>query len=374
MRLILLMLAEPGLNTVYGMPSYDLLRLRAMPGVIEDLETVGLEYTQNKSTFTVSVIGYGDIIFRSYDRPESWIAFECAHGVLDELDVLSKDKAALVWRKATERIRQKCKAGNTLSVVTTPDGGVNGFIYEKWVKKKQDGYELIKASTLSNPYLPAGYVDQIRANYDPVLADLYINGEFVSLTENKVYHFFDRNKHHTDRQLEKTDLYLYIGIDFNIGGCCATVCVSENNRPIIVEEFVSHDTYDFVNNLTRYEGRTIIVYPDSTGKSNRTNATKSDIAIIETAGYRCEYNKTNPAIRDRVNSVNSLLSHDRMRINTDKCPELTNMLETQGYVKGEPEKFTEHPAVDDWADSLGYLMVGRWPLDFIRSVRNAGHY
>lgn len=41
MRLILLMLGNPGINTLYTMPTYDLLKLRAIPGVIDDLNMLG---------------------------------------------------------------------------------------------------------------------------------------------------------------------------------------------------------------------------------------------------------------------------------------------------------------------------------------------
>ena len=359
------MLSDKGCNGGYYMPTYDLIRLRAMPGFEEDLTAIGIDYTVNRSEYTIKLHGYGDIILRSYDRPERIIAYETAHSVVDELDTLSKEKAAFVWRKVVERNRQKRVTPNTIGCVTTPDQGYNGFVYEKWGKKQQQGYQLYKAPTDSNPYLPDGYIDQIRANYDPVLADLYINGEFVSLSENKVYHFFGRKQHHTSRTLTDADLFLHVSIDFNIGGCCAVVWLIEDNQPKAVDEFVSHDTYDFVNNLARYErdGRKIIVYPDASGRRGTTNATRSDIGIIEQQGFAVDAPAANPAVRDRINSFNALLAHSTMQVNTDKCPNLTHALEAQGYTdKGEPEKFKEHPSIDDWNDSAGYFIHRRYPV------------
>ena len=370
LRLIRLLLADPGANGAYYMPVYDLLTLRAIPGIEEDLEQLGLEYRTNKSSYTIDIIGYGTIIFRSYDRPERIIAYEVAHSICDELDTLPKDKAALVWRKISERNRQNREHKNTLGLVTTPDQGVNGFVYEKWVKKQQDGYTLFKASTYSNPFLPEDYADQILANYDPILAQLYLEGEFVSLNQNKVYHFFDRTKHHVARLLTVNDSVIHIGLDFNIGGCCAVVFVIENNSPIAVDEFVSHDTQDFINNLTRYAGKTCVIYPDASGKANKTNSSQSDISMIAQAGYQLQYKPSNPAVRDRINAYNGLLSHDRLLINTDTCPNLTNALETQGYDdKGDPEKWSNHPAIDDWTDSSGYFIAYKYPV--IRSMQTA---
>lgn len=269
-----------------------------------------------------------------------------------------------MWRKISERTRQPSKLPNSIAAVTTPDQGYSGFVYDRWVVRADDSTELIKASTLSNPYLPDGYVDQIRANYDAALAEMYINGEFVSLTANKVYHYFSRDTHGTDMIIEPGDR-LHIGLDFNIGGCCAVVFVLDDEGPVAVDEFVSHDTRDFINSVTvRYGNHDVTVYPDASGRAGRTNATMSDIGLIEQAGLRVEAPAKNPYVRDRINAVNSLLSHRRLAVNIEKCPKTTQALETQGYNdKGEPEKFNTHPAIDDWADSLGYCMHRLFPVN-----------
>jgi hypothetical protein len=363
MRLLLLMLQDPGINTLYTMPTYDLLKLRAIPGFIDDLNMLGLAHSLNKSEYAVTIVGLGTVFFRSYDNPNRLIAFEVAHSVADELDVLSKEQASIVWRKISERTRQASKIPNSIAAVTTPDQGYSGFVYDRWVTRADDSTELIKASTLSNPYLPEGYVEQIRANYDPLLAEMYINGEFVSLTANKVYHYFDRTKHATNRAPQKGDR-LHIGLDFNIGGCCAVAFVIENGSPIAVDEFVSHDTRDVINNIrARYGEMDVTIYPDASGKSERTNASASDIDILRNVGYRVDAPPSNPFIRDRVNAVNSLLSHGRLAVNLERCKNLVTAMETQGYNdRGEPEKFTTHPAIDDWVDGAGYCLSYLFPV------------
>lgn len=362
-RLILLIVSDRGANGAYYLPTYDLINLRAIPGVMEDLDSLGLVYKLNKSNYTIEIIGYGSIIFRSYDRPERIIAYEVAHSICDELDTLPKEKASHVWRKITERNRQKRNRLNTIGLVTTPDQGVNGFVYDKWFKKAQPGYVIYKASTYSNPYLPSEYAQSILDNYDPILADLYLRGEFVSLTQDKVYHFFSRNTHHVERVITDDDKVLHVGLDFNIGGCCAVTFVIDNNDPIAVDEFTSYDTRDFINNLARYKGKSVIVYPDASGKARKTNASESDIEIIRGEGHQVQVAASNPAVRDRINACNGLFAHGRLKINTDKCQELTNALESQGYdKKGDPEKWDNHPAIDDWVDGLGYMIAFKYPV------------
>jgi len=369
-RTVIQSLQDMEANLAYYMPSYDLLELRAKPGIMEDLELCNIPYKELKSRNIIKVEGRGDIIFRSYDRPERIVAYEVAHSVVDELDTIPFEKASYVWRKITERNRQETaymranNIRNSLGCVTTPDNGVNGFVYDKWVKKKQKGYEIYTASTYDNPFLPDDYIQNILNNYDPIMADLYLKGEFVSLNTNKIYHFFSRKKHHTNRVLTPNDKFIYIGQDFNIGGCTSSVWIIEKNIPIMVDELISHDTYDLINNLkNRYYGKTIEICPDASGNQGSTNATQSDIALLRAAGFSINAPLSNPAVRDRINSVNGLQAHDMFLINTDKCPEHTHALENQGYdIKGQPEKWNEHPAIDDFNDDMGYFINRKFGL------------
>ena len=137
-RAILKLLEGRGLNVGYYMPTYDLLKLRAMVGLEEDLTALGLKYTTNLSEYTIKVHGYGSIICRSYDRPERIVAYQTAHSVVDEIDTLPKEKAAFVWRKITERNRQNAPTPNSIGAVTTPDQGFSGFVYDRWVVRADD--------------------------------------------------------------------------------------------------------------------------------------------------------------------------------------------------------------------------------------------
>lgn len=372
-RLVTLMEQDPGISVGHYFPSYKLAKRRGLSGVQTYLKRLGYAYILNKSdlTITIPALDHGVYYLDTYHDPDAIVSYEIAHGGVDELDTLKKEQAEHVWRKISERIRENTThvCGNTLAVASTTDQGVNGFCFEKWGSGEniEQGYHYIKAGTDSNKFLPDGYVEQIKKNYDPIMADAFIYGGWVSFTKNKVYHFFNRDKHHTNRVITEQDKFLHIGLDFNIGGTCATVWVIDDNKPIAVDEFSSHDTYDFINNLTRYKEKKIIVFPDASGRSGSTNATLSDIGLIEQAGYEVDAPEANPAVRDRVNAVNALLSHDRMEINTDKCPNLTHALETQGYIlsgagKGTPEKSDKHPAIDDWVDASGYFLNRKWPV------------
>lgn len=369
-RLIALMIDDPKVNTLYAMPTYDLLVLRAVSGVIESLELMGLRYSYNVSRMTISINGLGKMIFRSYDNPKKIVAFEVGHAVVDEIDTLEKEKAAEVWRKISERVRQttprmkELNKPNSIACVTTPDQGISGFVYAKWAKNPAAGYVLIKASTYDNPFLPDGYTDQILNNYDAILADLYLRGEFVSLNQNKVYWAFSRDKCHSSEIITKNDPIIYYGQDFNVGGNVTIIFKIIGRSVHAVGEVVTMTTQEIPIKLkAKYGDKKYIAYPDASGGNESANAPKSSINLLQDAGHRIDAPNANPAIRDRINAVNGLLSHNRLFINTLQCPMLTDALEAQGYDKnGKPEKYDEHPAIDDYNDALGYFIHRRYPI------------
>lgn len=366
-RLVNLMIQDAGISVSHFFPSYRLAKRRGFDGVKKYLDLLGFDYKVNRSDLSVRVPEVGGIFYlETYHDPDAIVSFEVAHSVIDELDTLPKDKAREVWTKISERTRQRCRhvAGNTVGAATTPDQGTSGFCFETWGNGQHldEGYHYIRAGTRSNSFLPDGYADQIAKNYDPIMAEAYLDGGWVSFTRNKVYHFFDKIRHASERLIRDGDA-LHIGLDFNIGGTCANVWVIDDNIPIAVDEFISHDTRDFINGLSRYKGHKIKIYPDASGRAGRTNASESDIAMIIQAGFSVDVPKTNPPVRDRINSVNALFSHDLIKINTKKCQELTDAFASQGYdSKGEPEKFNTHPAIDDHVDSAGYFLHRKFPI------------
>jgi hypothetical protein len=367
-RLVTLMQQDAGVSVAHYFPTYRLASRRGLSGVQNYLKRLGYDYILNKTAMTITIpeLNNGIYYLDTYSDPNAIVSYEICHCVIDELDVLKKEQAEFVFRKVAERVRQNAKhiCGNTISVVSTPDGGINGYCYSKWKTGENinDGFHYIRCGTGSNPFLPKDYVDQISKQYDPVMLEAMVNGGWVSFTLNKIYHFYTRQRHKSTRTIQQGD-HLHIGLDFNVGGTCATVFVIDGDIVTAVDEFVSHDTQDFINNLTRFGTLDITIYPDASGNSNRTNAAESDIAMIRRARWTVKHMSTNPAVRDRINAVNGLLSHDRFKVNADKCPELATALESQGYTdKGEPEKFTTHPAIDDRNDCASYCLAFLYPI------------
>ena len=359
-------LAYPRQNVGYYLPTYDLVRQIGFPRFGEQLEELGIPFKQNKNDALIMIPDAGSVIFRTMDTPERIIGYEVADSLVDELDTLPEDKAREVWNKIISRNRQKKPDGslNTVGVATTPEGF--RFVYDRWQRNPAPGYRIIRASTLSNAAnLPAGYIESLRASYPSNLLAAYLDGEFVNLVAGSVYPEFDRRENASSERIQPGEA-LHVGMDFNVGRMSAVVHVLRQDNPHAVAERTRVlDTPAMAALLRRdYEGHPIIVYPDASGASRKSNnASESDLAILRKAGFSVRANPANPRVKDRVLSVNALIHKDgarRYRVNPDECPELVESLEKQAYDKhGEPDKAG---GLDHVVDAAGYFIAYRYPI------------
>lgn len=380
----------PKHNVAYYMPDYNLIRDRAIVGFEEELTNIGQPYKLNKTDKIITLENKGAIFFRSMDKPESIVSYEVVDSIVDELDTLKPDKAKHVYKKIRERNRAKKHDGmaNTIGTITTPDQGTTGFVWELYNKcinkdTMQGGdyellnngivgdYHLIEAATADNPYLPDGYLDSILELYDPILASLYTRGKMVNLSTDKVYHYYDKVGHHSNREIKSGDK-LYLGIDFNVGGCVTVTYVDDGIEFIAVDEFVSKNTQEIAININaKYQGHIVELLPDSSGANDSSNASRSDIQILRDdvrtpSQPIVNAPPANGAVRDRINSTNALLSKGKLKVNYIKCPKLSYALSAQGYdKKGKPEKFDDHVggSVDDWTDGGTYPIARKFPVN-----------
>jgi len=367
-RTIARKLAYPLQNVAYYLPTYDLATLMGFPRFEETLTQLGMPYKLNKNEAIIKIEGRGAIIFRTMDAPARIVGFEVADSICDELDTLPTDKAREVWNKVIGRNRQKKPDGslNTVGVVTTPEGF--RFVYEKWQKAPAEGYKLIKAPTISNiKNLPAGYIEGLRSSYPSNLIQAYLDGEFVNLTAGSVYGEFSRVLNASTETI-KTHETLHIGLDFNVGKMAAVVHVLRGNDPHAVGELM--DVFDtpamikLIKERYKDKGHPIAIYPDASGNSRKSNnASESDISLLRTAGFNVLVNSRNPAVKDRILSMNKMINLEgkrAYRVNLELCPMYVEALEKQAYDKnGEPDKSS---GLDHAVDAAGYFIVYRYPI------------
>lgn len=368
----------PRINAGYFAPTYGQIRDIFYPTIEEVAHDWGLRAKTNTSNKEVHLFAgrqyRGTVICRSMDKPGEIVGFKIGKGLVDELDVMRKDKAQIAWRKIIARLRQVAPGLlNGVDVTTTPEGFK--FVYDQFVKAVRDKpelstlYGLVQASTYDNELnLPPDYIPSLRATYPPQLIEAYLRGRFVNLNSGAVYPEFDRVKNHAPTVVQPGEP-LMIGMDFNVTKMAAVVYVLRDDCPHAVREFTEvRDTptmAELLNRQFRPGAHPMAVYPDASGQNTSSKgASVSDLSILQQAGFTVRAHSTNPAVKDRVNAVNALILNDkgerRLKVNTDACPKLTEALEQQAYdPNGEPDKTTGHDHINDAA---GYPLAYRWPV------------
>lgn len=379
-KAVQLAILNPGCDGIVTEPTIPLLVKVMFPALEDALRDAGLKFrfVKQDKIFYVRIKGRTTrIICDSMENYARLIGVNAAWIVADEFDTSKQDIAIAAYHKLLGRLR----AGvvRQFVIVSTPEG-FRAMYFLFVVEGHKDSKRLIKAKTTDNHHLPADYIETLRAQYPPELIDAYLNGDFVNLTSGTIYYAYHTEKNRS-REAVRNGEAIYIGMDFNVQHMAAIVHVlrpGPNNTmcPHAVEEFTElFDTNDMIEKLrARYGHRhEIHVYPDASGKNRKSNnASTSDIAMLEHAGFRVHAHEANPAVRSRINAMNAMfcngLGERRYFVNELACPTYSRALQYQVYDdKGEPDKSS---GFDHANDAGGYYIEYNFPI--IREAEAAG--
>lgn len=355
-------LRYPNIPVAYYLPTYGLIKDVALPKFEKLFIETNIKYDINKTDSEI-LTPYGKIIFRSMDNPDRIIGYEVGYSLIDETDILSKEKMAEVYARILGRNRSKLPFGdiNQTDVVGTPEGFK--WLYDYFVKNKKDNRRLIKATTESNPFLPEDYIISLRETYTEEQLQAYLAGEFVNLNSGTVYKSFDREKNHSNETIQPSDV-LHIGMDFNIMHMAAVVHVIRDGEPVAVAELVDiYDTPTMGTKIKELFKNQVVIYPDASGANRKSAGGESDFIILKRMGFQIVAGTTNPFVKDRINAMNlnfcDNIGQRKYKVNTFSCPRYTEALEQMSYKNGEPDKTS---GFDHVTDAGGYFISNRFAI------------
>jgi hypothetical protein len=160
---------------------------------------------------------------------------------------------------------------------------------------------------------------------------------------------------------------IHVGMDFNLDPMSAVLMTRKGDTLHVFDEIVmfGSNTDEMVAELReRYGNGTIVIYPDPASRQRKTSAGgRTDLSILQNAGFEVRVRNSHAAVRDRINAVNSrLLSNDgQRRLYVDpKCKKVIESLERHTYKEGtsQPEK----DGFDHMNDALGYAVEYLFPI------------
>ncbi len=256
--------------------------------------------------------------------------------------------------------------GNVL-FVGTPRGFGNWSyeIYQKGLGGDPE-WKSFKFTTLDGGQVDQDEIEQAMKDLD----ERTFRQEYMASFETYsgvVYYNFSRDENIKKCTYDK-DSIIHVGLDFNIDPMSACLFHVKNGIIEIFDEIViySSNTDEFIDELlSRYQKNKIIIYPDPASRQRKTSAGgRTDLTILQNAGFIVKCKSTHALVRDRINSVNSKLKafDGKRSIFIDgSCKTLINSLMKQIYKEGttQPEK---NNGYDHMTDALGYAVEFLFPI------------
>ena len=265
----------------------------------------------------------------------------------------------------TEVIRASLsdRQGNAL-FIGTPKG--RNHFYELWADGlgSKDNWASFQYTTIDGGNVPPDEIEQAQNDLDERTFNQEYCAEFVTYS-GLIYYAFSRELSVID--VEDNHSTLLIGMDFNLDPMSAVICIRHGVNLLAIDEIVMYgsNTDEMAAEIkARYPDRNIIIFPDPASRQRKTSAGgRTDLSILQNAGFSVKVKKQHPLVRDRINAVNSrLLTTDGHRhlFFSPKCRQTIKSLERQTYKEG-----TSQPNKDDFDhmnDALGYLVEYLFPV------------
>lgn len=354
----------------YIAPSYRMAKQIVWDRLKYRLQDLRWVQRVNESDLTIKLINNSQISLRGADNPDS------LRGV--SLDYVIFDEAAMIehkaWREVIRPTLSDREGGGMF--ISTPMG--RNWFY--------DLYEHARTPTLTSNWRAWQFRTSDGGNVSAQeLADArrdmderQFRQEYEASFETYggvIYYNFDRQA--CVQQLQTQPGTLYIGMDFNVSPMSAVVMQRTNLGLHCIGEIVIYNsnTQEMVDEIQRrYPNRTVMVFPDPAGVQRKTSASgRTDITILQQAGFQVKYRSQHPAVRDRINAVNALLLNaaQERRLTLDpECRRLIEALEKHTYKEGTllPDK---DQGYDHLTDALGYAVEFNFPVKLQRDTEQA---
>lgn len=344
----------------YVAPSYRMAKgivWDQLKGRLKDLRWV--EQT-NESELTMRLKNGSKICLKGADSPDSLRGVGLDFLVLDEFQDIDP-------KTFTEVLRPTLSDKNGHALFLGTPRGVGSWSHEMYMEAKtNDGWDSFTYKTIDGGNVPQEEIDAAMRDMDQRTFEQEYLASFTTYS-GVVYYNFDREATVVPCNNMNTR-EIHVGIDFNVDPMSCSISVIEGNTVYLIDEICmkGSNTDEVCDELKRrYPNSRIVMYPDPAGRQRKTSAGgRTDISILQNAGFTVQVRNAHTPIRDRVNSVNAKLKNtrgDRTLFVDPKCKQIISSLEKMVYKPGTSviEKDGE---LDHMADALGYLVDFLFPL------------
>jgi len=345
-------------NCWYVAPTYGAAKEIAWDMLMEAIPD---EYIakSNETALSLKLINGSTISLKGAEKPNNLRGRALDFVVLDEF----ADMRPEAWFEVI-RPSLSDREGTAL-FIGTPKG--RNHFYDLWAKGVDgaDGWQSYQYTTLQGGNVPSDEIEQARQDLDERTFNQEYCAEFVTYS-GLIYYAFDR----VSSVIKASDNggVLHIGMDFNTDPMSACIAIRKGDDLICIDEIVIYgsNTDEMAKEIhQRYPQRQIIIYPDPAARQRKTSAGgRTDLSILQNAGFVVKAKRSHPLVRDRINAVNSRLKSStgkRHLFISDKCKQTIKSLEKQTYKEGTSQP-NKDDGYDHMNDALGYMTEYLFPV------------
>jgi hypothetical protein len=290
-------------------------------------DTPGIIKSYNKSEMKITLINGSECIGDSYDdmNLEKFRSLELSFALIEEATESDRELYDAIKMRVGRLPNIK---RNVILAITNPDSPSH-YLYEYFIENQSKNRKVIYSLTEQNPFLPKWYIENLKNDLDPKMAQRMLEGKWVEIAEEVIYWNFNLEKNYMDLSYKFDPRYpIDFMHDFNIGhnkpmsmaiGQCInglyhvakTILIEGASTSNIMDELADTGILDLQCPSFR-------VFGDATGKHRDTRNFRSDYDIIKqclTSHKRkdgramnvlFEVPTSNPHIRERHNLMNAL--------------------------------------------------------------------
>lgn len=373
----------PGIRGLVGASTFPVVRDTTLVSYFEHLEKLGFKkgvhYNYNKTEAKMLFNNGSEILFKHFEDDTKLKSLNLGFVEIEEMS----DVPESTFNMLLARLRQAGIPRYRLFGHTNPEA-TKGWIYKTFVENPKPNYRLIIAPTTENIYLPEGFVDNLKNNYDPEYFRINVMGEFGDYTKGLITKGFSKNN--IREILYQKDLPIHICCDFNVDPMCWILAHKTDEKVFFFDEIVLENTNTLgaINEFyARYPDHKteIVINGDASGDNRSCNSEFTNYVIMKNRLTQLDYKVDirvkafNPPIKNRIAAWNAKIKNTHGNIGifiSPKCHWLIYNIENLKYKEGSsiidlPScaqiknnhdfKFLGHPF-----DAASYLVDFYWPI------------
>lgn len=330
--------------------------------LLQDSELVdGVDYHIIETTAQVQFLKTGsEIISGSWadKRYKKFRSLQLGFAMFEELTENNEEQSQ-AYHEISMRVGRLNHVGRQFVISATNPDDPGHWAYKHFILSEDDSRHVHYSVTEDNPFLPKTYIDKLKKNLDPILAERMLYGKWIEISKDKLYHAYSRDRNWVDQHYNIDPSYpIAVCYDFNIGTgkpfssalgqyindtfhCFAEIVLSGSRTSDQLDEMAARGLLDY--------GCEYQIYGDATGEARTTKSIHSDYDIIKkflsnyrtpdgrALRYKMCVPRSNPPIRERHNVVNSycynLNKEIRLLVYKD-CKTLDEGMRLTSLVKG----------------------------------------